>query len=95
MNTKEIRFVYVKPTKKRRGITTVAYRFNDTDKCIEYNSARCSTNDQFNKHTGRVKACGRLLSGKTNGSIPYESVANENGTPRYAYITAELISRFQ
>lgn len=45
-----------------RGGVTIAY--TETAQGIEYAAAKCHTKDNFVKHQGRVKAAGRLSSGK-------------------------------
>ncbi len=44
-----------------RGGVTVAYNQLGTDSFV-YAVAQCHSNDNFNKHTGRAKAAGRLKS---------------------------------
>lgn len=107
-NSEEVRFVYVmgyRPSLRNENVRplTIAYRFNDEKKVIEYNSAMCSEKDQFVKATGRMKAQkrleavevpGRLGLAKPNGIIDYSEVSDESGNPKYNLIAQKLHSLF-
>lgn len=92
--TDDVRFMYIRHAVRP---ITIAYRFNDEANRVEYNFTRCSEKDQFVKHTGRVKATGRLKAGNSttvqhpNKFIPYTEVANEHGRPSYKRISARLV----
>jgi len=47
---------------KPHGGLTIAYGLNDKFKVIGYAAAKCHEKDLYNKHLGRVKSAGRLLS---------------------------------
>lgn len=56
-----IRFIYLESNLSGRKIT-VAYLYDDENKCIRYAVAECSHRDRFVKDIGRRVAAGRLLS---------------------------------
>jgi len=45
-----------------KGGLTIAYVLNQDFKVVGYAGARCNPLDHFNKHVGRQKSAGRLLS---------------------------------
>lgn len=81
---KGIRFAYVHNTaNKQFDIITVAYRFNDENKCLEVAISGKSKNDQFVKQIGRNIAGARLLEGNFV-SVDYNTL----GGATYANINA-------
>lgn len=44
------------------GGLTIAYVLNKSFKVVGWAAAKCCNKDNFNKHVGRMKAAGRLLS---------------------------------
>ena len=55
----DIKYVYARDNKN--GVITFAYKFDDANKRIIYNAARCGKQDSFNKSAGRHIATERLL----------------------------------
>lgn len=80
------RFVYVAARKK--GITTIAYRYNDANKQIEFEFARCSRRDSFSKRNGRLISNGRLKAHPFNMS--YKMIVDE-GSPRLKDIIPKVL----
>lgn len=65
---KNVKFVHCRNTTETgevlpNGGMTIAYVMNDKFKVVGWAAAKCHVNDPFVKHTGRVKAAGRLNSG--------------------------------
>ena len=46
------------------GGLTIAYNLNNEYKVVGWAAAKCHIKDHYNKHVGRAKAEGRLLSAK-------------------------------
>lgn len=66
-----------------KGGTTIAYTLDDDFNVIAYAVARCNSKDVYCKHTGRVKAQGRLKS-PTHCIIPVP-------TPEKEFISAQQL----
>lgn len=79
------------------GGFTVAYKFDDDNRLIIYNNARCSYKDNFCKKTGRTLSAGRLSSiperaGFLTSSISYDQFSE--GKPTYKGIANYFNSLF-
>lgn len=83
MNTK---YVYARGKDKDIAF---AYRFDDVNKRIVYNAARCGKRDQFDKAIGRTIATERLILNREKRPNQYASYA-EIGGDRYNQIAAYL-----
>lgn len=59
-----IKYVYARGGKGKE--IAFAYRFDDVNKRIIYNTARCSKRDQFDKSIGRTIAAERLELNRAN-----------------------------
>ena len=69
-----------------------AYRFDDVNKRIIYNAARCGKRDQFDKAIGRTIASERLALDRHNHPNQYASY-EEMGGDRYSQIATYLRKR--
>ena len=52
------------------GGLTIAYVLNGAFKVVGFAAARCNPKDHYNKHIGRMKAAGRLLSSEYYTDVP-------------------------
>ena len=53
-----------------QGGLTIAYTLNEKFKVVGWAAARCNDKDIYNKHIGRAKSAGRLLSDKWYQDCP-------------------------
>lgn len=93
-NDTNVRYVYVRQPRKN---VTIAYKFDDTNKALVFNSAKCSPRDNFTRERGRMVAAGRLLtesSKQPNSVVAYTLLANEEGKVTYKNIAGYLYSQF-
>ncbi len=70
-----IKYVHCRNKAKDGSVTphgglTIAYVLNDAFKVVGFASAKCHTKDNYNKHVGRMKAAGRLLSATYYVDVP-------------------------
>lgn len=69
-----IKFIHCRNTKQGivqpKGGLTIAYCINEKFKVVGWAAARCNMKDIYNKHVGRMKAAGRLLSSKYYQDAP-------------------------
>lgn len=70
-----IKYVHCRNTNKDgsvmpHGGLTIAYVMNDAFKVVGFASAKCNVKDNYNKHVGRMKSAGRLLSAKYYVDVP-------------------------
>lgn len=102
----DVRYVYVRnlpvgkvnPYVLPKATTdiTVAYRFDDENQQVIYNSARRGKKDQFRRATGRAVATGRLTANPgshPNATIPYSEVSTSGG-PKYSLISQKIMDIF-
>lgn len=62
-----IKFIHCRNIDKQgvvspKGGLTVAYCLNNQFKVVGWAAAKCNNKDTYNKHVGRMKAAGRMLS---------------------------------
>jgi len=55
---------------KPHGGLTIAYTINDKFKVVGWAAAKCNLKDMYNKHVGRMKAAGRMLSNQHYQECP-------------------------
>ena len=70
-----IKFIHCRNKEKNgtiqpTGGLTIAYNVNSDYKVVGWAAAKCHTKDLYNKHVGRMKASGRLLSVKYYQEAP-------------------------
>ena len=91
-----VRFVYVRSPRKN---ITVAYKFDDENKAIVFNFAKCSPRDNFTRERGRTVASGRLLGQSAvhpNSVVGYDLLMDEaKGKVSFKKIAGFLFSQFQ
>lgn len=94
--TNAVRFVYVRSPRKN---ITIAYKFDDENKAVVFNFAKCSPRDNFTRERGRTVASGRLLSQSTkhpNSVVGYDLLMDEaKGKVSYKKIAGFLFNQFQ
>lgn len=98
----DVRYVYVRNVPRKRskkGETTditVAYRFDDENQQVVYNSAERGKKDFFRRATGRSVAGGRLKANPEshpNSTILYSEVSTTGG-PKYNLISNRMQAIF-
>lgn len=55
---------------KPHGGMTIAYAINESFKVVGWAAAKCNIKDMYNKHVGRMKAAGRMLSNEYYQECP-------------------------
>ena len=73
--TTNIKFIHCRHTNKDGSVNphggmTIAYVINNTFKVVGWAAAKCNLKDNYNKHVGRMKAAGRMLSNKYYQECP-------------------------
>ena len=74
-STKNVKFVHCRNVTDdgkvaAHGGMTIAYYVDSAFKVVGYAAAKCHSNDNYNKHIGRAKAAGRLLSSSYYEQVP-------------------------